>query len=128
MLMLVKKNSHAFDVEAETVNAVDLDAETEATDDVLEEDILNSAITKQEVIDSINHLKAKKAAGPDGLIPEVFKYSYEAIIPLFLFYRIDSIGYLYQGRIRKQRQKLLFTHCTRRVTGTIQTTVAVYLC
>ena len=70
-----EKNAHASDVEAEMVNAVDMDAETEATDDVLEEDILNSAITYQEVIDSNNHLKAKKAAGPDGLIPEVFKYS-----------------------------------------------------
>ena len=48
MLMLVKNNSHAFDVEAETANAVDLDSETEATDEVLEEDILNSAITKRE--------------------------------------------------------------------------------
>ena len=45
-----------------------MDAQTEATDDVSEEDILNSAKTYQKVIVSINHLKAKKAAGPDGLI------------------------------------------------------------
>ena len=48
MLMLVNKNA---DVEVETVNAVDMDVETEAADDVLEVDILNSAITYQEVID-----------------------------------------------------------------------------
>ena len=32
-----EKNAHACDVEAETINAVDMDAETEATYDVLEE-------------------------------------------------------------------------------------------
>ena len=89
-----EKNAHASDVEAKTINAVDMDAETEATDDVLEEDILNSAITYQEVIDSINHLKAKKVAGPDGLIPDVFKYSCEAItyFCVHLFNRIFISG------------------------------------
>ena len=40
-----------------------------------EDDSLNSDISPQEVAESTDHLKAKKAAGLDGIIPEVFKHS-----------------------------------------------------
>ena len=49
-----------------------------------EDDSLNSDISPQEVTESIDHLKANKAAGLDGIIPEVFKHSCDKIIPFLV--------------------------------------------
>ena len=46
-----------------------------------EDDSLNSDISPQEVTESIDHLKANKAARLDGIIPEVFKHSCDKIVP-----------------------------------------------
>ena len=39
-----------------------------------EDDFLNSDISPQDVTESTDHLKAKKAAGIDGIIPEVLRH------------------------------------------------------
>lgn len=59
-----------------------------------ENETLNSGITLQEVKAAIDHLKANKAAGPDGVIPEVFKCAHAHIIPFLvqLFNAIFSSG------------------------------------
>ena len=49
-----------------------------------EDDSLNSDISPQEVTESIDHLKVNKAAGLDGIIPEVFKHSCDKIIPFLV--------------------------------------------
>lgn len=60
----------------------------------MEDDILNSDITFQEVTESILHLKANKAAGADGIIPEIFKQSSGKITPFLvhLFNTVFSSG------------------------------------
>ena len=55
-----------------------------------EDDFLNSDIRPQEVTESIDHLKANKVAGLDGIIPEVFKHSCDKIIP-FLVHRFGTV-------------------------------------
>ena len=59
-----------------------------------EDDSLNSDISPQEVIESIDHLKANKAAGLDGIIPEVFKHSCDKIVPFLvhLFNKVFASG------------------------------------
>ena len=54
----------------------------------------NEAITMQEVQDAINHLKTNKAAGPDGIIPEIFMHSSETILDFLvvLFNNIFDSG------------------------------------
>lgn len=47
-------------------------------------DLLDADITKEEVAESIQHLKAHKAAGPDGIVPEIFKHSASTIIPFLV--------------------------------------------
>ena len=44
----------------------------------------NQPITLQEVVNAINKLKIKKAAGPDGIIAEILKYSCNKIAPFFV--------------------------------------------
>ena len=53
-----------------------------------EDDLLNSDISPKEVTEAIHHLKANKAAGPDGIIPEVYKHAGDKIISFLvhLFY------------------------------------------
>ena len=55
---------------------------------------MNSDISPKEVIEAIHHLKANKAAGPDGIIPEVCKHAGDKIIPFFvhLFNTIFTSG------------------------------------
>ena len=50
----------------------------------------NSDISPKEVTEAIHHLKANKAAGPDGIIPEVYKHAGDKIIP-FLVYSFNTI-------------------------------------
>ena len=50
-----------------------------------DDDFLNSDISPKEVTEAIHHLKANKAAGPDGIIPGVYKHAGDKIIP-FLTY------------------------------------------
>ena len=59
-----------------------------------EDDSLNSDISPQEVTESIDHLKANKAAGLDGIIPEVFKHSCDKIVPFLvhLFNKVFASG------------------------------------
>ena len=59
-----------------------------------EDDSLNSDISPQEVTESIDHLKANKAAGLDGIIPEVFKHSGDKIVPFLvhLFNKVFASG------------------------------------
>ena len=59
-----------------------------------EDDSLNSDISPQEVTESIDHLKANKAAGLDGIIPQVFKNSCDKIVPFLvhLFNKVFSSG------------------------------------
>ena len=49
-----------------------------------EDDSLNLDISPQEVTESIDHLKANKAGGLDGIIPDVFKHSCDKIIPFLV--------------------------------------------
>ena len=55
-----------------------------------EADSLNSGIGLQEVTESIDQLKANKAAGLDGIISEVFKHSCDKIIP-FLVHLFNTV-------------------------------------
>ena len=59
-----------------------------------EDDSLNSDISPQEENESIDHLKANKAAGLDGIIPEVFKHSCDKIAPFLvhLFNKVFASG------------------------------------
>ena len=50
----------------------------------------NSDISPKEVNEAIHHLKANKAAGHDGIIPEVYKYACDKIIP-FLVHLFNTI-------------------------------------
>ena len=50
----------------------------------------NSDISPKEVNEAIHHLKANKAAGHDGIIPEVYKYACDKIIP-FLVQLLNTI-------------------------------------
>ena len=57
-------------------------------------DALDADITEDEVVAAIKNLKDKKAAGPDGIIPEIFKHSSQVIVPFLvdLFNHIFSTG------------------------------------
>ena len=55
-----------------------------------EDDFLNSDISPKEVTEAIHHLKANKAAGPDGSIPEVYKHADGKIIS-FLVHLFNTI-------------------------------------
>ena len=50
----------------------------------------NSDISPKEVTEAIHHLKANKAAGPDGIIPEAYKHAGDKIIP-FLVHLFNTI-------------------------------------
>jgi hypothetical protein len=50
----------------------------------INDDILNKNITPEEVIEAILKLKGNKAAGPDGIIPEIFKHSCKSITPFLV--------------------------------------------
>ena len=63
---------------------------------------LNSDISLQEVTESTDHLKANKAAGLDGIIPEVFKHSCDKILP-FLVHLLTQ--YLHQVNTQKHGLK-----------------------
>ena len=54
------------------------------------DDFLNSDISPTEVSEAIHHRKANKAADPDGIIPEVYKYTGDKIIP-FLVHLFNTI-------------------------------------
>ena len=54
------------------------------------DDFLNSDISLKEVTETIHLLKANKAVGPDGIIPEVYKHAGDKIIP-FLVYSFNTI-------------------------------------
>ena len=55
-----------------------------------EDDFLNSDISPKEVTEAIHLAKANKAAGPDGIIPEVYKHAGDKIIP-FLVHLFNTI-------------------------------------
>ena len=55
-----------------------------------EDDFLNSDISPKEVTEAIHRLKANTAAGPDGIIPEVYKHAGDKIIP-FLVHLFNTI-------------------------------------
>ena len=55
-----------------------------------QDDFLNSDISPQEETQGIHHLKANKAAGPDGIIPEVYKHASDKFIP-FLIHLFNTI-------------------------------------
>ena len=67
-----------------------------------EGDSLNSDISPQEVTESIDHLKANKAAGLDGIIPEVFKHSCDK---MYLFLCTFLTQYLHQVNTQKHGLK-----------------------
>ena len=67
-----------------------------------EDDSLNSDISPQEVTESTDYLKANKAAGLDGIIPEVFKHSCDKIVP-FLVHLFKK--YLHQVNTQKHGLK-----------------------
>ena len=54
------------------------------------DDFLNSDISPKDVTEAIHHLKANKAAGPDGIIPEAYKHAGDKIIP-FLVHLLNTI-------------------------------------
>ena len=66
----------------------------EVEDGVHMDEQLDMDISSGEVLQAIKHLKLNKAAGPDGLIPEVFKHSSDVIVPFLvdLFNEIFSSG------------------------------------
>ena len=55
-----------------------------------EDDFLNSDISPKEVTEAIHRLKANTAAGPDGIIPEVYKHAGDKIIP-FLVHLFNTV-------------------------------------
>ena len=55
-----------------------------------EDDFMNSDRSPQEVTEAIHHLKANKAVGPGGIIPEIYKHAGDKIIP-FLVHLFDTI-------------------------------------
>ena len=57
--------------------------------EVLNEDqdnnhVLNRPITEEEILLAIRKLKLRKAAGPDGLVGEFYKYANEIFVPFFV--------------------------------------------
>ena len=62
------------EVPDDDLQGADLDDE-DADFEYVDIDALDADITEDEVIAAIKNLKDKKAAGPDGLIPEIFKHS-----------------------------------------------------
>ena len=67
-----------------------------------EDDSLNSDISPQEVTESIGHLKANKAAGLDGIIPEVLN---TLVTKLYLFLCTFLTQYLHQVNTQKHGLK-----------------------
>ena len=49
-----------------------------------DEHFLNRPISPEEVLFALQKLKSKKAAGPDGIIGELLKYSNEHVVPFFV--------------------------------------------
>ena len=58
--------------------------------DEIEDQIFNSEITDEEIIQSVKRLKENKSAGPDEIPPGVFIHSYDIILPVLtkLFNRL----------------------------------------
>ena len=66
------------------------DIELDEPSDEIEEHIFNSEITDDEIVTAIRSMKRGKAPGPDGLVPEVFIYGIDTLLPLInrLFNRL----------------------------------------
>ena len=61
-----------------------------------EDDFMNSDRSPQEVTEAIHHLKANKAVGPGGIIPEIYKHAGDKT-RLFLFFYIYLTPYLHEA-------------------------------
>ena len=64
------------------------------TDAEIHEVLFNEAISKQEVIASIDNLKAGKSAGPDKILGEMLKHANEVVIDFLveLFNKLFDCG------------------------------------
>ena len=85
-----------FDVNSDELESDEVSAHHSVAageNDIQDSDTMNGDITQQEVLDSIRNLKGNKAAGPDGIIPEVFKHSGDKRVPFLvkLFNKIFSV-------------------------------------
>ena len=56
--------------------------------DACSDDLLNCNITEYEICNAVKALKSNKAAGPDGMIGEFYKYGINCIMPFFIKYFI----------------------------------------
>ena len=72
----------------------ELDIELDEPSDEIEEHIFNSEITYDKIVTAIRSMKRGKAPGPDGLIPELYIYGIDTLLPLFnrLFNRLFRHG------------------------------------
>ena len=86
---------HFKQVFCSDTSTTDDDMECPDVHDSISDDTLDADITPTEVAAAIRHLKNNKAAGPDGLIPEIFKHSSDVVIPYLvkLFNHIFSTGH-----------------------------------
>jgi hypothetical protein len=68
----------------------DMFSEDESNDmddeSVLNDEILNAPITKDEIVLALRKLKCKKAAGPDGVIGELLKYAGSVVVDFLLIF------------------------------------------
>ena len=65
-----------FDVDNVHVEEdADVTFEQNIDDDDIKDEILNKNISPEEIIEAIHKLKNNQAAGPDGIIPDIFKHS-----------------------------------------------------
>ena len=89
-----------------------------------EDDFLNSDISPTEVSEAIHHRKAKKAADPDGIIPEVYKYACHKIIP-FLVHLCNTI--FTSGEYPEVwTEAISLPLCQKKVVSTIQVCSKLY--
>ena len=91
-----------------------------------EDDSLNSDISPQEVTESIDHLKANKAAGLDGIIPKVFKHSCDKIVPFLvhLFNKVFASGEYPEA----WTEAVIYPPTQKKVVFMSRTTIGVSLC
>lgn len=70
------------------------DIEIEVPDSEIENLIFNSEITEDEIVFAVKSLRAGKAPGPDGIIPEMFINTIDIILPILnkLFNRLFLRG------------------------------------
>ena len=81
-------------VELDANHENDFDITLDEPNDEVEDHLFNSDITDEEILIAVKQMKKGKAAGLDSIIPEMFIYGIECLLPLInrFFNRLFSLG------------------------------------